>query len=74
MHLYLVQHGEAAPETVDPARPLTPNGRKDIETLSAFLSECGVDAQRVINSGKLRARDSAEILAGAIAPKVVIDE
>ncbi|MCP5364458.1 MAG: phosphohistidine phosphatase SixA [Hyphomicrobiales bacterium] len=74
MKLYLVQHGEAVPESVDPNRPLTDQGREDIVRLASFLQESGVEVARVINSGKIRARTSADILATAIAPGVTIED
>jgi phosphohistidine phosphatase len=74
MNLYLVQHGEAVPETVDPDRPLTDVGRKDIERLAHFLRDSHINVKHVINSGKIRARTSAEILAEAIAPGVMIED
>jgi phosphohistidine phosphatase len=70
MQLYLVQHGEAVPETVDPNRPLTAGGIDDIQRLAAFLDRSHIRVGRIINSGKLRARHSAEIIAGAIAPGI----
>ena len=70
MRLYLVQHGEAAPKQTDPERPLTARGRADVAALAEFLRARGVGAARVLHSGKLRAAQTAEILAGAIAPGV----
>lgn len=66
MQLYLVQHGEAVPETVDPQRPLTDVGRADIRRLADFLAAAGVRVGRVVHSGKLRASDSAAILMQAV--------
>jgi phosphohistidine phosphatase SixA len=74
MNLYLIQHGEAVPATEDPERPLTPTGRADIERLARFLGESGVAAERVISSGKPRARHSAEILARTLAPHVALED
>ncbi len=70
MKLYLVQHGEACAEDVDPERPLTAQGRADVERLAAFLQQAGIQVGRVIHSGKLRAAQTAACLAGAIAPGV----
>ncbi len=70
MRLYLVQHGEAAPKQADPERPLTPQGRTDVAGLADFLRTRGVTAARVVHSGKLRAAQTAEILAAALAPGV----
>jgi len=37
VRLYLVQHGEAVPEEVDPTRPLSEAGKLDVERLAWFL-------------------------------------
>lgn len=74
IQLFLVQHGEAVPEAVDPARPLTAAGREDIERLALALANAGIRVHRVLNSGKERARASAEILAKALAPGVPIQD
>ncbi len=67
MKLYLVQHGEACTKEVDPDRPLTKQGREDIERLAAFLKQVGIQVSRVIHSGKLRAMQTADGLAKIIA-------
>lgn len=66
MRLYLAQHGEAVPEDVDPDRPLSAQGRADIERLAARLAQAGVVVPRVLHSVKTRAAQTAEILAGAL--------
>jgi len=70
MKLYLVQHGEACAKDVDPERPLTDQGNADIDRLAVFLRQAGIRVERVIHSGKLRAAQTAEHLAQAIAPGV----
>jgi phosphohistidine phosphatase len=70
MKLYLVQHGEACAKEIDPDRPLTEEGQADIDHLAAFLEQAGIQVERVIHSGKLRAQQTAERLAKAIAPGV----
>jgi phosphohistidine phosphatase len=70
MKLYLVQHGEACAKEVNPERPLTDQGKADIDRLAVFLERAGVRVERVIHSGKLRAVQTAECLAKAIAPVV----
>ena len=71
MKLYLVQHGEACAKQVDPERPLTEQGNSDIDRIAAFLRQAGIRVERVIHSEKLRAVQTAEYLAQAIAPGVV---
>ncbi len=63
MRVYLVQHGDAVPKEVDPDRPLSDGGRRDIERLAKFLNAAKVRVSRIIHSGKTRAQQTAEILA-----------
>ena len=70
MKLYLVQHGEATDKQIDPERPLTAQGQNDIDRIAATLSKAGIRTGRVIHSGKLRARQTADILAARIAPGI----
>lgn len=68
MELYLVQHGPAKPEAEDPQRPLTEEGRLAVERLATFLSQLRTRIRRIEHSGKLRAQQTAEILAAALDP------
>jgi len=61
--LCLVQHGEAVSEEVDPRRPLSERGRVEVERVASFLSRAGLRVSKIIHSTKLRARETAEILA-----------
>jgi phosphohistidine phosphatase len=72
MRIYLAQHGLAVPEEVDPARPLDPQGRQEVEAVARFLGEAGVRVGQVVHSGKTRAEQTAAILAGAVAPAVEV--
>jgi phosphohistidine phosphatase len=67
MVLYLVQHGEAIREADDPARPLSAKGRDDVARVARFLHQQGVCVDAVRHSGKLRAEQTAAILAAALA-------
>jgi phosphohistidine phosphatase len=73
MRLYLVQHGEACSKEVDPERPLTVKGENDVDNMAGFLGAAGVKVDCVIHSGKLRAQQTAERLAGSLAPGVEIE-
>ncbi len=66
MILYLVQHGEALPETVDAAKSLSPVGTVHIQALAAACRRFGVSAREVVHSGKRRAEQTAEILGQAL--------
>jgi len=69
MKLYLVQHGEALSKEQDRARPLSEQGRGEVERMAGFLATAGVRVARVLHSGKLRARQTAEILAQMVQPE-----
>ncbi len=73
MRLYLVQHGEALAKEVDPERPLSEQGRSDVQRLTAFLDRAGVRVSRVVHSGKERSRETAELLAAGLAPGVIAE-
>lgn len=74
MRLYLVQHGEAMSEDVDPDRPLSDSGRTDVARVAGFLAEAGVTVDRVLHSGKTRARQTADAYAAALSPGAVVAE
>lgn len=73
MKLYLVQHGEACAKEIDPERPLTDQGKADILRLANFLKQTNIQVERVMHSGKLRAQQTAEILAQAIGIGVELE-
>ncbi len=61
--LWLVRHGEALPDRVDPRRPLSPAGERAVDRTAEILAaEIGVP-DLVACSPKLRARQTAEIFA-----------
>lgn len=66
MKLYLVQHAEAKKEEEDPARPLAERGWRDLEKVSRFLKERKIEVARILHSGKLRAKQTAEKLGEAV--------
>ncbi len=73
MKLYLVQHGEAKSEDEDSKRPLSDQGKIDVEHMAEFLKKARLDVKRIVHSGKLRAQQTAEILAKAIASKASLE-
>ncbi|MCK4911424.1 MAG: phosphohistidine phosphatase SixA [Thermodesulfovibrionales bacterium] len=68
MYLYLVQHGKAMDKEENPERPLSPEGRADVEKMASFLS--GIEVARIIESGKLRATETAGIIGNALGKDV----
>ncbi len=69
MQLFLVQHGEAKPESEDPERSLTEQGAAATERIAAWAAQAGVDISEIRHSGKLRAQQTADILAKHLNPE-----
>ena len=74
MRLYLVRHAEAAPGEPDDLRPLTPAGRETARALGARLAADGVQADAVLSSPLLRARETAAELGRALRCEPEADE
>jgi phosphohistidine phosphatase len=68
VNFYFTRHGEAVADFIDPARPLTPAGREDVETVARLASEKAVQVSVIYHSGILRSAQTAEILAAHLAP------
>ena len=68
MSLYLVRHGEAVVESQDPDRPLTSRGRGEVERVARHVAGIGPQLAEIRHSSKLRARQTAEILAVHLSP------
>ena len=69
--LYLVQHGKAASEVEDPARPLTEEGRDEVQRVAASVAKLNLQVSTIYHSGKLRAKQTAELFAHVLAPASV---
>ena len=74
MHIYLVQHGAAVPKDEDPERPLSDSGSNDIKRMASFLARSRVSATLVIHSGKLRALETALLLAKVLGTGNLVEE
>jgi phosphohistidine phosphatase len=60
VRLFLVHHGDAVGPDVDPRRPLSAGGLRDVTRLADEAAARGVRPSVVWHSGKLRARQTAE--------------
>jgi phosphohistidine phosphatase len=74
MVLYLVQHAKAKSEEEDPDRPLSEEGLFDIERVAAYVSQLNFTVDKIFHSNKLRAKQTAEVLAIHIKPSASITE
>jgi phosphohistidine phosphatase len=66
LQIYLIQHAESKSKEEDPARPLTDEGRRTVERVAAHLARLDISFDCVFHSGKLRAQQTAEILANSL--------
>jgi phosphohistidine phosphatase len=66
--LYLVRHGEAVSKDEDPARPLTQSGWIAVERIARWAGVADVRPDEIVHNGKLRAEQTAEILADYLMP------
>jgi phosphohistidine phosphatase len=78
VELYLLRHAHAGDpaewDGPDEKRPLSPKGEKQTERLARFLAGIGFQPDAVITSPKLRASQTAEILAQRIEMPVRVDD
>lgn len=68
MEIYLVRHGEAESELVEPTQPLRARGRADVTRMARHAARLEVAVAEIRHSTKLRARQTAEILAAHLGP------
>jgi phosphohistidine phosphatase len=68
MEVYLVQHGQSKPESEDPQRPLTDKGRAEVESVARYIDSLGIKVTLILHSSRLRAKQTAELLARYLAP------
>ena len=61
-----MRHGEAVSEAVNAERPLSTTGRQQIESIARQAVSKDVRVSAIYHSGILRARQTAEILAGQL--------
>ena len=68
MALYLVQHGKSLPKDVDPDQGLSADGIAETKRIAGVARGYRVKVSHIRQSGKKRARQTAEILAEALNP------
>lgn len=68
MAVYLVQHGKNLPGDQDPEKPLSPEGRSEVEKVAGLARENNVRVSRIEHSPKKRAEQTAEIIGRKLQP------
>jgi phosphohistidine phosphatase len=66
MKLYLIQHGISLPEEKDPEKSLSPEGKEETQRTAEFLKTKNIKVDAVWHSPKLRAMQTAQIVANSI--------
>jgi len=69
MALYLIQHGKSLSKDEDPDQGLSADGIAETERIANQAKDDGVTVSQIRHSVKTRARQTAEIFAGALNPK-----
>lgn len=59
------------PEEIQPERPLSEQGMRDIRILALHMQNMGVQLGNVFHSGKLRAQQSASLIAETLSPEIL---
>ena len=67
-YIVLVHHGDAVGPDVDPMRPVSTRGRAATDKIANAAASRGVKPDAIWHSGKLRARQTAEIFWKACNP------
>lgn len=74
MEIYLVQHGESKSEAEDPERPLTDKGKQEVGSTARHIATLGIEVAKILHSGRLRAKQTAELFAQYLSPPQGIRE
>lgn len=74
MDFYLVRHGEAKAGHEDPKRPLSERGRIAVKNVARAAAAKGIRVSEIFHSDKLRAKQTAEILAEFLSPSSGVRE
>ena len=69
MSIYLVQHGASLPKEADTDQGLSDAGIAAVTRIACLAMDNGVVVDRILHSGKKRARQTAEIMARALQPR-----
>ncbi len=67
MAMYFVQHGLAVAKDIDPDRPLSESGQKELKRISIYLKNLGIKVGLIYHSGKKRAMQTAQIFSDHIS-------
>lgn len=67
MKIYLVRHGQANSADIDPEKGLSKSGKIEIKKVAESIRHLKINVKEIWHSGKVRARQTAEILASTVS-------
>jgi phosphohistidine phosphatase len=70
VNFYLVRHGDAVSDTLDPRRPLSRIGQEQVEQVARAAVARQAQVSAIFHSGILRAEQTADIMARQLAPEL----
>ena len=70
MNFYLVRHGDAVSDTLDPRRPLSRIGQEQVEQVGRAVAARRARVSAILHSGILRAEQTADLMARQLAPEL----
>jgi phosphohistidine phosphatase len=74
MALYLVQHGQSLPKDVDPDQGLSDEGIAETKRIAEVALNYRIQVALIKQSGKKRARQTADIFADTLQPARGVEE
>lgn len=74
MAIYIVQHGRCVTKEIDPDRPLSSQGRAEVERMAGVAAGYGIRPSVIYHSGKTRARETAAIYDSALGASRGVSE
>ena len=74
MKLYLARHGHAVLSAEDSSRPLSRDGKREVERMASFLANAHISVDQVLHSGKKRAMQTGMIYANTFGGGLQVQE
>jgi phosphohistidine phosphatase len=74
MALYLVQHGKSLPKNLDINKGLSEEGIAEVKRIAEVARQYGIKVSKILQSGKTRARQTAQIFASFLDVKNEIEQ
>ena len=71
---YFVQHGIALAKDIDETRPLSDAGAAEVDKVASTLKSNNIAISKIVHSGKLRALQTASIIAQVLEINIISEQ